>query len=101
MRYMLMHKHDKHTEAGLPPPRLTLPYPIAMAAALAVERAYKLLRIDKTPPISPFVVKILSRHVIYDASKAARGLGFRPKMSALEGIALYARRAAERGEGRS
>jgi nucleoside-diphosphate-sugar epimerase len=80
-------------EVGLPPPKLSLPYPVAMAAAHVVARAFALARPDSTPPISPFVVKLLSRDVIYDASKAARMLGWSPKLSALTGIAHFAREA--------
>lgn len=80
--------------AGLPPPRLSLPYPAAMAAAHVVARAFALARPNKHPPLSPFVVKLMSRHVIYDASKAARVLGWSPKLSALTGVAHFAKEAA-------
>jgi hypothetical protein len=49
-----------------------------------------------TPLITPFVVKILTRDVIYDASKAARLLGFSPRKSAIVGLADEARALAER-----
>jgi nucleoside-diphosphate-sugar epimerase len=71
---------------GEPRPRLSLPYPVAMALGHAVAKVFAVAAPDKTPPLSPFVVKILTRDVIYDASKAARVLGFAPKVSALEGL---------------
>ncbi len=74
-------------EAGLPPPRYSLPYPLAFGLSLAVEKGFSLVRPGKTPPLSPFVVKIMTRHVIYDASKATRMLGWKPRVRALEGIA--------------
>jgi nucleoside-diphosphate-sugar epimerase len=83
-------------ELGLPPPSLSLPYPVAMAAGHVLARSFALARANKAPPLSPFVVKLLSRNVIYDASKAARMLGWSPKLSALTGIAHFAREA--RGE---
>jgi nucleoside-diphosphate-sugar epimerase len=43
-----------------------------------------------------FVVKILTRDVIYDASKAAKLLGWKPRVRALEGLAEQARAFAAR-----
>ncbi|NUP11388.1 MAG: NAD-dependent epimerase/dehydratase family protein [Polyangiaceae bacterium] len=81
---------------GAPPPRLSLPYSVAMGAAHVVERVTKLRDPNAVPPISPFVVKILTRDVIYDASKAQRLLGWKPKVRALDGLAREARSFAER-----
>jgi nucleoside-diphosphate-sugar epimerase len=83
-------------EIGAPAPRLSLPYPVAMGLARVVAKAFALAKPDATPPLSPFVVKILTRDVIYDASKAARVLGFVPKVAALEGLRREARAFAER-----
>lgn len=80
-------------EAGLPPPGLTLPYSVAMALGHVVGRVFEVVKPGENPPISPFVVKILTRHVVYDASKAVRLLGFAPQHRALEGIARAARAA--------
>ena len=81
-------------EAGLPAPSFSLPYPAAMAVGHVLERAYVLARAERPPPISPFVVRLLTRDVVYDSSKAARLLGWEPRLHALEGIARYAREAA-------
>jgi nucleoside-diphosphate-sugar epimerase len=78
-------------EAGLPPPRFSLPFPVAMALGHVVEKAFVLARAKRAPPITPFVVRILTRDVVYDASKAARVLGWKPTLRALEGIARFAR----------
>lgn len=78
-------------EAGLPRPRLSLPYPAAMALATLVERGFVLAKAKSPPPITPFVVKIMTRDVIYDASKAKRTLGWEPHLGSLEGIARFAR----------
>ena len=74
-------------EAGLPSPALRLPYPVAMGIAHVVHRAFHVFKPEATPPVSPFVVKILTRHVIYDASKATRLLGWKPRVNLREGIA--------------
>jgi 2-alkyl-3-oxoalkanoate reductase len=76
---------------GAPTPSLSLPYPFALGVGHLVEKAVALLRPAATPPLSPFVVRILTRHVIYDASKAKRLLGWQPKVSTIEGV----RREAE------
>jgi nucleoside-diphosphate-sugar epimerase len=77
--------------AELPLPRLSLPYAAAMAAAHALEKGFALARAKSQPPITPFVVKILTRDVIYDASKAAAELGWAPRTSSLEGVERFAR----------
>lgn len=82
-------------EASLPMPRLSLPFPVAMVLAQGVEKAFHLFKPNELPPLSPFVVRILTRHVIYDASKAVRVLGWKPQLHSLEGIGRYARAYAK------
>lgn len=79
-------------QAGLPPPRLSLPFPVAMALGHVVQRAHRLVRASGSPALTPFVVKPLSRDVIYDASKAVRVLGWKPEVSARVGLAREAAR---------
>jgi nucleoside-diphosphate-sugar epimerase len=76
--------------AELPVPRIRLPYSAAMALAKAIELGFSVAKSEKKPPITPFVVKILTRDVIYDASKAAAELGFAPRMTSLAGVARFA-----------
>ena len=75
--------------AELPPPRMSLPYPAAMAAAKSIGAAFRLVGRKDTPPLTPFVVKQLSRDVVYDASKAVRELGWTPRLRSLEGITRF------------
>jgi nucleoside-diphosphate-sugar epimerase len=81
-------------EAGLPPPRLSLPFPVAMALGGVVAAGFRAARAKSAPPVSPFVVKLMTRDVIYDSSKAARMLGFAPRHGSLAGVAEMARRFA-------
>lgn len=81
---------------GAPRPKLSLPFPVAMVIGHAVERGFQIAKSKKVPPLSPFVVRILTRDVIYDSSKAARLLGWKPKVRALDGIAAAARDFAAR-----
>jgi len=76
--------------AELPAPRLSLPYPAAMALAKGLVFGFSVAGRPGRSPLTPFVVKILSRDVVYDASKAARELGWTPRMRSLEGIARFA-----------
>ncbi len=80
--------------AGLPRPRLSLPYSVAMAMAKGLGAGYSLANIKRTPPFTPFVVKILTRDVIYDASKARDELGWAPQVSALVGVKRQAAQLA-------
>ncbi|HRI70943.1 MAG TPA: NAD-dependent epimerase/dehydratase family protein [Polyangium sp.] len=76
--------------ADLPLPRIHLSYAAAMTLAKSIEFGYSRFKPQTKPPITPFVVKILTRDVIYDASKAAAELGFVPRMNPLAGIAHFA-----------
>jgi len=83
-------------EAGLPRPRLSLPLGPAKLVAELVERVWEMAEWDSSPPITTFVVTLLTRNVVYDASKAVRLLGWSPKLRAIDGIARFAREAAGR-----
>ena len=80
-------------EAGLPRPRLSLPMGLAMPLAHLVEAGFERFGATGTPPLTPFVVTMLTRDVVYDASKAVRILGWAPQLRALDGIARFARLA--------
>jgi nucleoside-diphosphate-sugar epimerase len=79
--------------AGLPRPFLSLPQPAARALARVVEAVWTAARADGPAPLTPFVVTILTREVIYDASKAVALLGWSPKIRAAQGLAHAARSA--------
>lgn len=76
--------------AELPLPRVELPYSAAMALAKTLEFGFSAAKSKKKPPLTPFVVKILTRDVIYDASKAAAELGYAPRMTSIEGVSKFA-----------
>jgi nucleoside-diphosphate-sugar epimerase len=62
--------------AGAPLPRVSLPYKVAMVLATALDTGWKLARAKGSAPLTPFVVTLMTRHVVYDASKARRLLGW-------------------------
>lgn len=80
-------------EAGLPRPLLSLPFAVAMPLARLVEAGFERAGAKGTPPLTPFVVTMLTRDVVYDASKAVRVLGWAPQIRALDGLARFARAA--------
>jgi nucleoside-diphosphate-sugar epimerase len=81
--------------AGLARPRLSVPKSVAMPASRIVERAWHLARRPGPAPFTPFVVTMLTRDVIYDASKARRLLGWDGGHTPLEDLAALARAAAQ------
>jgi nucleoside-diphosphate-sugar epimerase len=82
-------------EAGLPRPRLSLPKSVAMPLARLVEAGFARAGATGAAPLTPFVVTMLTRDVVYDASKAVRVLGWEPKVRTLDGVARFARAARE------
>lgn len=77
--------------AGLPPPRLSLPLGVARLLGRVVERGWEIAGASGPPPLSTFVVTILTREVVYDSSKAVSLLDWSPKIRAREGLARFAR----------
>jgi nucleoside-diphosphate-sugar epimerase len=80
-------------EAGLPRPFLSLPQPVARALARVVEAGWKAAGAKGPAPLTPFVVTILTRDVVYDSSKAVALLGWSPQIRAVTGLARAARDA--------
>jgi nucleoside-diphosphate-sugar epimerase len=72
--------------AGAPRPTRSLPYPAAMAVAIAVDATWRIARLEPPPPITPFVVTLMTRDVVYDSSKARRVLGWTGGRDALGAI---------------
>lgn len=73
---------------GVPPPRLRLPVWPVYAAGWFIETCARPLGID--PPLHPRRVAFFTHHREFDCSKAARLLGWRPRITAAAGIARTA-----------
>jgi nucleoside-diphosphate-sugar epimerase len=58
--------------------------------ANAFESVYGALRIQKTPPLTRFIVDRLSTALWFDISAARRDLGYAPRVSMAEGMARVA-----------
>jgi nucleoside-diphosphate-sugar epimerase len=62
--------------ADVPRPRLSVPRGVAMTLARVMDDAWRIVDAKSPPPLTPFVVTLLTRNVTYDASKARRVLGW-------------------------
>ncbi len=65
-----------HTLGGAPAPRLSLPLPIARAAAALGAPLYRLR--GRHPPIPPEQLRSLARHWAFSDARAQQELGWRP-----------------------
>ena len=78
--------------AGLAAPRvrLSLPYPVATAVAIACEHAYRLARrrtgLELAPLLSRQAVQVLGRDQSFSAERAERQLGWAPRVGYAEGL---------------
>ncbi len=77
---------------GLDAPRvrLSLPYPLAMAIAVAMESSYRLARartgLQTAPLLSRQAVQVLGRDQSFSAARAAEVLGWRPRVGYEDGL---------------
>lgn len=69
---------------GVPPPRARLPYPLAYAAAAAIE-AMATLR-GTEPRLTRYAVRVIGRQYRYPVERAREELGFEPKIALETGL---------------
>jgi nucleoside-diphosphate-sugar epimerase len=72
---------------GVEIPDRSVPAPVAGAAAVAVERIWRLLRRTGDPPVTRFAVWASGQECTIDISRAERELGYRPVRSREDGFA--------------
>lgn len=70
---------------GAPPPRLSLPWPVAQAAALGVEGVWTLLRLSALPPITRYRVGLWRHDFHFSGARAKQLLGYEPTVDLEEG----------------
>jgi nucleoside-diphosphate-sugar epimerase len=70
---------------GVEPPRSHLPYPLALAAAGAMELAARLT--GSEPRLTRYAVRVIGRAYDYRVDRAKRELGFEPRVDLREGVA--------------
>ncbi len=76
--------------AGVPPPRRSIPFPVAMAAGAVAERAWEVAGRQEVPPLTRFLVEQLSTAHWFDQRQTRRALDWRPHVSLAEGFARLA-----------
>ena len=75
---------------GVPPPRRSLPFPVAFAAA-SLQEAWARLRRQAAPPaFTRYGVRLVACDSRYDIGKARRELGYRPLATFRQGVAALA-----------
>ena len=64
-----------------------IPLPVALAAAGALETAWRLLRLQGEPPVTRYSIGLLGYSETFDGRAAQEALGYKPIVSLEEGIA--------------
>lgn len=77
--------------AHLRPPSVSLPFPLALAAGIAMERVFAIAAPTRPPPLSRQLVMQMSLRVVYDSSKARQVLGWQGGRAPLEALARTVR----------
>jgi nucleoside-diphosphate-sugar epimerase len=75
---------------GVPPPRRSLPFPIAYSLAFLMEAWAKLRRQAAPPAFSRYGVRLVACDSRYDIGKAKRELGYQPALTFRQGVAALA-----------
>ncbi len=70
---------------GAPPPRFSLPWAAAQAAALAVEGVWTVLRLSALPPLTRYRVGLWRHDFHFSNARAKRILGYEPTVTMEEG----------------
>jgi len=71
---------------GVKPVKLHIPYSAAYAAAVVMEAAWKLFRVNKRPLLTTYAVKNLGSRLRFSIEKSNRELGWSPAVSYQEGF---------------
>jgi nucleoside-diphosphate-sugar epimerase len=88
-------------ELGVPPPRVHIPYHLAMLLGTAAETAARLANRQEAPRVTRFGVQLLGAENRFGAGRARRELGFQAQVPLAQGVRLSAEwyRAACPGAG--
>lgn len=73
--------YEAHLRAiGLEPPQAEISFPRARRLADGLFRVYRLLGIQKAPPLTPTIVRFMGQEITVSDQKARRELGYSPKV---------------------
>jgi nucleoside-diphosphate-sugar epimerase len=73
--------------AGVPPPRVRVPFRLAWTAGAVLDAAWPALRRDDDPPITRFLAGQLATAHWFDQRRSRRLLGWEPRVDLDEGLA--------------
>lgn len=73
-------------ELGVPPPKMHVPYRLALAIGAAAEMAGHLAQLKHAPPLTRFGLQILGGENRFNISRARQELGFSPRVMLVEGV---------------
>lgn len=76
--------------AGVPGPRLRVPFPVAWSAGAAVDAVWGLRGRDDDPPLTRFLAEQLATAHWFDQRRTREALGWAPQVSLDEGFARLA-----------
>jgi 2-alkyl-3-oxoalkanoate reductase len=74
-------------ELGVPPPRMRIPYRLAILLGTAAQSGARLAGSKKAPPLTRFGVQLLGGENRFVISRARSELGFSPQIGLAEGVA--------------
>jgi nucleoside-diphosphate-sugar epimerase len=77
--------------AGVPGPRVSVPFRMAWAAGAAVEAGWAVTRRTATPPLTRFLAEQLATAHWFDQRRTRAALAWRPQVSLAEGFARLSR----------
>lgn len=72
--------------AGIRPPRLKVPYQVARAGGLAIEKVWNVRHLESEPPMTSFLAEQLATAHWFDQSETRKALDWEPKVSLDEGF---------------
>jgi len=75
-------------ELGVPPPKLRIPYRLALILGLAAESLGHLARLRHPPPLTRFGTQLLGGENRFVINRARNELGFAPKVNLTEGVRM-------------
>lgn len=75
-------------ELGVPPPKLWIPYRLALTLGLAAESLGHLVGLRRPPPLTRFGTRLLGGENRFVINRARNELGFAPRTNLAEGVRM-------------
>lgn len=72
----------------VPEAKNSIPYAVAYAAAVMMEKIWRMARIKSAPPLTRYRIALFRGDLVFSSAKARRELGYRPKVGLAQGLAM-------------